>query len=199
MATIESIAETLQDWMYEEFDKPTIQRGLRVFGAGLIQRVDIERAYITSAVRSERLTKTVYLQRIELDGDLVFSQCSCPVGMDCKHVAAVILAIMDQAQSSSMAGFQEFGTKKPTPIHTKPALVPEQSLPPPDPKESPLLRTMVEKRTILDPAKGSSLNNAKGGRRPDMSAGYTQQRPAWEAYGQPADLARWNQIGRAHV
>ena len=80
MATIESIAETLQDWMYEEFDKPTIQRGLRVFGAGLIQRVDIERAYITSAVRSERLTKTVYLQRIELDGDLVFSQCSCPVG-----------------------------------------------------------------------------------------------------------------------
>ena len=54
MPTIKSIAEILQDWMYDSFDKPTVQRGMRVFSAGLVMHIDIEKKYIASAVHSLR-------------------------------------------------------------------------------------------------------------------------------------------------
>jgi hypothetical protein len=73
MPTIESIAEALQDWMYDAFDSPRSSGAYGYSSAGLIVRVDIEKGYIASAVRSERLTRTVYKQRIELDGDLVYA------------------------------------------------------------------------------------------------------------------------------
>lgn len=190
MSTIESIAEALQDWMYEDFDTPIIQRGMRVFGAGLIMRVEIEKGSVTSAVRSERLARTIYKQRIELDGDLVFSDCTCPVGVDCKHVAAVILAIMDQAKSPAMAGFQDFGTRNPTAtIRTKAPPEPDIPLPPPDPQDSPLLRHFTERRTILAatravPAKTGSPKSAQAGNK-----AYT---PSWPDYGKPADFTRWS-------
>jgi superfamily II DNA or RNA helicase len=189
MPTIESIAEALQDWMYENFDMPTIQRGVRVFETGLIVRVDIEKDYIASAVRSERLTRTVYNQHIELDGDLVYTACSCPVGSDCKHVAAVILAIMDQADSPSMAGFQEFGNRKPVEIHTTVAPEPAKPLPPPDPRESPLLRHFTERRTILAAARADSKRTVL---TDAASASNRPYAPSWPDYGKPADFTRWS-------
>ena len=185
MSTIESIAEALQDWMYEDFDTPTIQRGMRVFGAGLIIRIEIENGSVTSTVRSERLARTIYKQRIELDGDLAFSDCTCPVGMDCKHVAAVILAIMDQAHRPAMAGFQDSGTKQPTAtIRAKTPAEPATPLPPPDPLDSPLLRHFAERRTILAAAKAGSTKNASARNKPYA--------PSWPDYGKPADFTRWS-------
>ncbi|MFH2113887.1 MAG: SNF2-related protein, partial [Spirochaetota bacterium] len=198
MPTIESIAEVLQDWLYEEFDTPTVQRGMRVFGAGLILRVDIEKSYIESAVRSERQARTVYKQRIQLDGDLAYSDCSCPVGMDCKHVAAVILAIMDQANKPAMSGFRDFGSKKPTAaVRVRAPAEPAKPLQPPDPQESPLLRPSAERRTILDPGKAASAKvsgSSSPGKSQRMSP-WAQDRPYVPSrpdYGKPTDFMRWS-------
>jgi superfamily II DNA or RNA helicase len=193
MSTLESIAETLKDWLHEDFDSATVQRGLRVLGAGLVRNVDIEKRHINAAVGSEQLATRVYRQRIVLDGDLLYSDCSCPVGNDCKHVAAVILAIMDQVSKKGGPGFLDFGAASPQIVsRPKTPLEPVAPLPPPDPLDSPLLRHFAERRTILEVSKSTSSKASSQGQRKGTWAQDRPYVPSWPDYGKPADFTRWS-------
>ena len=179
--------------MHEDFDSATVQRGLRVLGAGLVRSVDIEKRHINAEVGSEQLATRVYRQRIVLDGDLLYSDCSCPVGNDCKHVAAVILAIMDQVSKKGGPGFLDFGPGGPE-IVSKPKSPQEllAPLPPPDPQDSPLLRHFAERRTILEASKTASSKASGLDQRKGTWAQDRPYVPSWPDYGKPADFTRWS-------
>lgn len=74
----------------DHFDSSTLQRAQDYVDRGLVMKVGIEPS---GAVMSRVLNGRgqIYNQHIALHGDTVFGACSCPMGHNCKHVAAALI------------------------------------------------------------------------------------------------------------
>ena len=72
------------------FDTKTLQRAQDYVDRGLVIKVETERSGAVLSRISNGLGQT-YNQHIALHGDAVFGACSCPMGHNCKHVAAALI------------------------------------------------------------------------------------------------------------
>ena len=79
----------------DHFDKPTLQRGRDYARRGLVGSVEAL-ADGTLGGRVSNGRGNSYRQRITLGHGLVDAVCSCPVGHNCKHVAAVLVIWAEQ-------------------------------------------------------------------------------------------------------
>ena len=74
----------------DHFDSSTLLRGHDYVDRGLVIKVEAERdGAVVSRVSNGR--GQAYNQHIALHGDAVFGACSCPMGHNCKHVAAALI------------------------------------------------------------------------------------------------------------
>jgi len=74
----------------DHFDTSTLQRAQDYADRGLVMKVETERSgAVVSCVSNGR--GQAYNQHIALHGDTVFGACSCPMGHNCKHVAAALI------------------------------------------------------------------------------------------------------------
>ena len=79
----------------DHFDTPTLQRGRDYVRRGFVVSVEpLLDGAIKGRVSNGRGKS--YQQRIAVHGDLVDGACSCPVGNNCKHVAAVLMSRASQ-------------------------------------------------------------------------------------------------------
>lgn len=103
------------------FSPATVQRGQRVFDAGLVATVRETDGGWAGVVHSESAEGRRYTVRIEEHGDALGGilreyagaaqprrglscSCTCPVGRNCKHAAAVVMAIESRLGHSGRAG-----------------------------------------------------------------------------------------------
>lgn len=76
--------------LIDHFDTTTVQRGRDYARRGLVVSVDaLGDGALASQVSNGR--GTTYRQRISLGDGWLDGDCSCPVGHNCKHVAAVMM------------------------------------------------------------------------------------------------------------
>lgn len=74
----------------DHFDSSTLQRAQDYVDRGLVMKVETERGgAVVSKISNGR--GQVYNQHIAVHGDSVFGACSCPMGHNCKHVAAALI------------------------------------------------------------------------------------------------------------
>lgn len=96
---------TLED-IVRQFDSATFARGERYARDGMVVDVDFVDNMITGEV--EGSYQNVYKLTIYLESrrsGLVFdSDCSCPIGGDCKHVVAVLLCALQELDTAPKDG-----------------------------------------------------------------------------------------------
>lgn len=74
----------------DHFDSSTLRRAQDYVDRGLVMKVGTEGSgAVLSRVSNGR--GQAYNQHIALHGDIVFGACSCPMGHNCKHVAAALI------------------------------------------------------------------------------------------------------------
>ena len=81
--------------------EPYFSRGVKYFASGKVNKFKVvSRAEIIGAVSGSggRIYTALITLKVDLRGLLteIEGDCSCPVGFNCKHVAALMLAAMDQ-------------------------------------------------------------------------------------------------------
>ncbi|MEX2430549.1 MAG: SWIM zinc finger family protein, partial [Dehalococcoidia bacterium] len=79
----------------DHFDKTTLQRGREYARGGLVVALEP----LTNGALKGRVSNgrgNSYQQRITFGRGLVYGICSCPVGHNCKHVAAVLMKWAEQ-------------------------------------------------------------------------------------------------------
>ncbi|MGC9419542.1 MAG: SNF2-related protein [Rhodovulum sp.] len=74
----------------DHFDSAALQRGRDYARRGLVVSIDASSEHALAAQVSNG-RGTTYRQRISLGDDWLDGHCSCPVGHNCKHVAAVMM------------------------------------------------------------------------------------------------------------
>jgi uncharacterized Zn finger protein len=76
----------------EEFDRQTYGRGDKYFLRGAVGEItrDDSTSEWTATVRGTQLYEVV----LSLEQDEWFGDCTCPVGVDCKHCCATMLGIL---------------------------------------------------------------------------------------------------------
>ncbi len=93
----------------ENFDQQTINRGLAYYTDKKVLEITIYNKTANTLFASEIIIfsrvrgSTIYEQKIVLpngDGSEIEGECSCPVGYNCKHVAAVLFKVMKEQQST---------------------------------------------------------------------------------------------------
>ncbi len=93
------------------FKSAYIQRGRAYFEQNMVIEAEYHKAgrYITASVRGS--TKSIYKSRIQLSHKgrnvtNILGDCSCPVGVNCKHIAAALLYYIDKnpPQQNDMFG-----------------------------------------------------------------------------------------------
>lgn len=84
----------MQNQWSRHFDTSTLQRGYDYVNRGLVVSVETQRDGFTVS-RVSNGNGTIYIQRIAMHGELVLGACSCPVGHNCKHVAAALISLAD--------------------------------------------------------------------------------------------------------
>ncbi|TVQ29005.1 MAG: hypothetical protein EA382_00795 [Spirochaetaceae bacterium] len=72
------------------FDDRTIERGVRYYRSGRVLYTRVERDTVVALVAGSR--DSPYTVFLSID-DPAKSQCTCPVGVECKHMVAVLAAI----------------------------------------------------------------------------------------------------------
>ncbi len=88
----------LLEALREDFDAATLTRGVGYYRQGRVGRYRVESGNLTAHVRgSERYEIAVDLVNLDLgpgriDLDFIASDCTCPIGLQCKHAVAAILA-----------------------------------------------------------------------------------------------------------
>lgn len=99
MAEMPEMSETeIRKWL----GKATAQKGKELFEQGRINEFDLddEGMSVVASVRAEdRLPCQVQITRS--DAALIENQCSCPMGENCKHVAAVLYEWMDELEGDA--------------------------------------------------------------------------------------------------
>ena len=97
MMDIPLLTDTLiEQWL----DNQVADKGYELFEQGRVNAVDVEQNKLVASVRGE---DRVPLQ-VEVSfegGEQIASHCSCPMTHDCRHVAAVLFAWMDEQGESS--------------------------------------------------------------------------------------------------
>lgn len=74
----------------DQFDRHTADRGRDYSRRGFVRSVDaLPNGHLQARVTNDRGRS--YQQHIAVQGDLVEGICSCPVGYNCKHVAAALI------------------------------------------------------------------------------------------------------------
>ena len=86
------------DHLLEEFSSATLSRAHGIRREGKVLAFHVEDRFVFGKVRGSN--RETYLQEIELekDGDevLIDGECSCPVGYNCKHVAALLIEAFER-------------------------------------------------------------------------------------------------------
>ncbi|RUM60183.1 MAG: hypothetical protein DSY59_03405, partial [Persephonella sp.] len=85
------------------FDKGTIERGRKYYERGMVKSIKIikedENVLLIKSVVSGHY-KAEYVQEINILSDTMFySECSCPVGFNCKHAVAVLYKYMKMKEA----------------------------------------------------------------------------------------------------
>jgi len=65
--------------------------------SGAVRNLRVVADTVTATVKGgawQPYDVTIIVERSEADGPLIHGDCSCPVGFDCKHVAAVLLQLI---------------------------------------------------------------------------------------------------------
>ncbi|KYF51761.1 hypothetical protein BE08_32065, partial [Sorangium cellulosum] len=80
----------------------TFLRGLEYFRRRVVEDISINETMASGTVRAA--DSEPYPVKVELSPDGIQSQCSCPAfqkaGQHCKHVAALLISIRDQARGA---------------------------------------------------------------------------------------------------
>ena len=83
----------------------TFLRGLEYFRRRVVEDISVNDMTASGTVRAS--DSEPYPVTVELTPDGIKSQCSCPAfakgGQHCKHVAALLISIRDQARGASAA------------------------------------------------------------------------------------------------
>ena len=81
----------------------TFLRGLEYFRRRVVEDINLQDTTASGTVRAT--DSDPYPVNVELTSDGIRSSCSCPAfakgGQHCKHVAALLISIRDQARSAS--------------------------------------------------------------------------------------------------
>ena len=87
------------------FGGPTFERGLKVFSEGMVQKckyspeLDKLIGSLTGSDKETSYSTNVEVKASNQPGKLIIrSQCSCPVGWNCKHAVALLLAYQKQLE-----------------------------------------------------------------------------------------------------
>ncbi len=100
--------------------EPDFSRGVRYFELGKVATARVASSTeLTGVVTGSKSWKYAQHIRLELghDGSLIDinGNCSCPVGFNCKHVAAVMLAVLERSSAESAPGHGAAGAESPPP------------------------------------------------------------------------------------
>jgi len=96
----------------EQLETRFLERGVDYFNRGMVMEMNIlpNGQTITGKVRGSG--RRAYDVRIKLaenpDGLAIDGECSCPVGYDCKHVAALLLAALGENETNKVAEDAEY-------------------------------------------------------------------------------------------
>ena len=136
----------LADELESRFPPAVRQRGERVFDAGLVATLRQTEGGWTAVVRSESAEGRRYAVVIDAIGGDALSgifagqreavparwrfgfRCSCPVGTDCKHAVAAVLAILERESASGRAEARAAGYGAPFRDRPAPATPPAADL-----------------------------------------------------------------------
>lgn len=86
----------------DHFDSATLRRAQDYVDRGLVVKVHTERGGSVESRVSNGRGQT-YNQHIALHGDGVFGACSCPMGNNCKHVAAALIYFASAQHKNSVS------------------------------------------------------------------------------------------------
>lgn len=132
------------DHLLEEFSAATLARAHLIRREGKVLAFHVEDTFVFGKVRGSN--HETYLQEIELardeDGVAIEGECSCPVGYNCKHVAALLVEAFERRASGRRSS------------HARPSAVPVA--PPPLPRE---LDVWLARARAGAPRSGSSTNH----------------------------------------
>ncbi|WP_233835360.1 DEAD/DEAH box helicase [Paraburkholderia sp. ZP32-5] len=116
---------------------------------GAVSNVKWQGATLSGDVQGSRPQPYRTRVRFRTDGGLPWAQsdCTCPVGRDCKHVAALLLAELDYHDEMDHITpvDDEDGTQRPDISGARPALSPLTQPPPPSPGVRPELVSWLER------------------------------------------------------
>jgi len=89
--------ERIENLLLREFDKTYIERGKRYLEEKRVLFVSAKEEEDVLVLRGKVRGnyRNAYFQEIYIDEDEIVSNCTCPVGFNCKHVVAVILKYLE--------------------------------------------------------------------------------------------------------
>lgn len=86
----------------DHFDTMTLQRAQDYVDRGMVMQVETERSGAVLGRISNGRGQT-YNQHIALHADAVFGACSCPIGHNCKHVAAALIYLASARHKNTVS------------------------------------------------------------------------------------------------
>lgn len=93
---------TQRNDILKRFGRDVFNKALRIFENGGVLKVERGEKFLTGLVRSENSISIQYAQNIATDRLHIDGTCSCPVGYNCKHVAAVLLYYLSKGAAVSV-------------------------------------------------------------------------------------------------
>lgn len=93
---------TQRNDILKRFGRETFQRAVRIFESGGVIKVEQQEKALTGLVRSQNSISVQYTQNIPIDRLQIEGTCTCPVGYNCKHVAAVLLHYLSKGAAVSV-------------------------------------------------------------------------------------------------
>lgn len=87
----------------KRFGRDVFERSVRIFNLGCVRRVEGHEQHLLCAVESESVKGQIYTQHIARNRPYIEGTCTCPVGYNCKHVAAALLLYLEKGAQSSVS------------------------------------------------------------------------------------------------
>ncbi|AXH95446.1 DEAD/DEAH box helicase [Ornithinimicrobium avium] len=202
----------------DHFGRTTLQRGVTYQRQGAVHGLTMDRfgALTATVYGARRYQTSVWWVPDDDDpfADEIDSDCSCPVGMECKHAAAVLL----QAQAQAWPGPAAARTSAVMPVPSWEALlspvVADLAPAPADPSLAPLALQLDRQRSSpAAPARGLRLRPLlkgtsgawvkSGASWSDLQHGYSRVHPGHrtalaailQAYRYRAQISQWQTVG----
>lgn len=102
---------TQRNDILKRFGRETFQRAVRIFESGGVIKVESKDKALAGIVRSQNSISVQYIQNIPTDRLQIEGTCTCPVGYNCKHVAAALLHYLSKGASVSVVHTPEPPTR----------------------------------------------------------------------------------------